>query len=687
MAESLFCPLRAAIPDQAMITDWFIRCFVLLYLMSVSATVCAASRVTLLLDDIHGSAFDAKAVKVSFNQSASLMEVRLGEVVLQGRTWQNLQFVCHSFRTGDSAVHCDRGVLKLSESTSIPVVFFLSFHKKTLEVLIRPEPDEHWKLVVNWGGATRETMLTITNGRLIRIAQWLPADEKLPVPGNGLLNGVVRFHGNTVRTDAMEVSLDVDGMAFANSSGLHAGENISTDIHARATRKGDTWQWQANVDWKSGAVFWEPLYFTGSGHQMEASGEIDASSIRVSQGRFLLRGIGSVALAATVDRPSLMVRDLDFRADNLDLAELFSQVFKPFLVNTSLAEVKAAGHADVWLRMRNGISEQLTFKLRDASLRDQRERFEFHGIHADIPWQAQGLTIAGIDIQSGHVFNVPFGKTQVPLHITGTRRFDISKMTVPVLDGALVLDEFSALYENDALEWVFSGQLLPVSMQKLTEALKIQQMRGILSGVIPRASYARSAFRVDGALQFRIFDGAGEVSNLTIFEPMGRAPHLLADVDVRNIDLSLLTGTFSFGNVQGRVDVKARNLELSNWKPVSFEASLASSPGNYPRRISQAAVQNITSLGGRGAAAAVQRSFLRFFDNFDYQEVGLSCTLRKNTCMMDGISATPKGGFYMVKGSGVPAMNVIGYNHAVNWKELVERLQQITETNDVPVVR
>lgn len=649
--------------------------------------VGAASQVTLLLDDIHGSAFDAKAVRVSVNQSASLMEVRLGEVVLQGRTWRNLQFLCHSFRTGDNAVQCDRGLLKLSESTSVPVVFSLSFRKKILEVSIRPEPDEHWKLVVNWGSAARETLLTITHGQLIRIAQWLPADEKLPVPGNGILNGVIRLHGNAAGTDTAEVSLDVDDMAFADSTGLHAGENISTDIHARAIRKGHAWQWLANVDWKSGAVFWEPLYFTGSGHRMEANGEIDTSSIRVSQGRIVLHGIGSVALAATVDRPSLLMRDLDFRADNLDLAELFSQVFKPFLVNTSLAEVKAAGHADVWLRMRNGVSEQLTFRLRDASLRDQRERFEFHGIHADIPWQAQGLTVAGIDIRSGHVFNVPFGKVQVPLHITGTRRFDISKVTVPVLDGALALDEFSALYENDALEWAFSGRLLPVSMQKLTEALKIQQMRGMLSGVIPRASYARSVFRVDGALQFRIFDGAGEVSNLAIFEPMGRAPHLLADVDVRGIDLSLLTGTFSFGNVQGRVDVKARNLELNNWKPVSFEASLASSPGDYPRRISQAAVQNITALGGKGAAAAVQRSFLRFFDDFDYQELGLSCTLRKNTCMMDGIGTTSKGGFYMVKGSGIPAMNVIGYNHAVNWKELVERLQQITETNDVPVIR
>lgn len=661
--------------------------FFLLSLMSAPAVVCAASQVTLLLDDIRGSAFDAKAVRISFNQAASLMEVMLGEVVLHGRTWKNLQFTCHAFRTDHDAIRCDRGLLKLSGSMSVPVVFSVSSRTRTLEAVIQPGPDEYWKLVVSWGSAARETALTITNGRLIRIAQWLPAGETLPVPGNGILNGVIRFHGNAARTDTVEVSLDVDDMAFADSTGLHAGENISTDIHARATRQGQAWQWQADVNWQNGAIFWEPLYFTGSGHQVKAAGEIDENHIRVSQGHILLRGIGPVALSATVDRPSLLLRDMDFRADNLDLAELFSQVFRPFLVHTSLAEVKAAGHADVWVRMRNGVSEQLTFRLRNASLRDQRERFAFQGIHADIPWQSQGLTLASIQLEGGHVFHVPFGKTEMPLQITGTRRFDIAKMTVPVLDGALVLDEFSALYEKDALEWAFRGQLLPVSMQKLTEALKIQPMRGMLSGVIPRASYARSAFKVDGALQFRIFDGTGEVSNLAIFEPMGRAPHLLADLDIRGIDLSLLTGTFSFGNVQGRVDVRAKNMELRNWKPVSFEASLASSPGNYPRRISQAAVQNITELGGRGAAAAIQRSFLRFLDNFDYQKLGVSCTLRKNTCMMDGADPAPQGGFYMVKGSGVPVLNVIGYNHAVNWKELVERLQQITETNDVPVIR
>ena len=69
---------------------------------------------------------------------------------------------------------------------------------------------------------------------------------------------------------------------------------------------------------------------------------------------------------------------------------------------------------------------------------------------------------------------------------------------------------------------------------------------------------------------------------MEVLDPMGRAPSLVADLDMRNLDLDLLTGMFSFGNMQGRIDVAVNGLELFDWKPIKFDASLVSSPGNYP---------------------------------------------------------------------------------------------------------
>jgi hypothetical protein len=133
------------------------------------------------------------------------------------------------------------------------------------------------------------------------------------------------------------------------------------------------------------------------------------------------------------------------------------------------------------------------------------------------------------------------------------------------------------------------------------------------------------------------------------------------------------------------VDVDVKGLELVRWKPVRFDARLESSPGDYSRTISQRAVENISALGGAGAAA-LQRSFLRFFERFRYRRLGLSCRLAGGVCEMGGVAEAP-GGYVIVEGGGIPAITVIGYNRAVGWSELLERLQRITQENVRPVIQ
>jgi hypothetical protein len=267
-------------------------------------------------------------------------------------------------------------------------------------------------------------------------------------------------------------------------------------------------------------------------------------------------------------------------------------------------------------------------------------------------------------------------------------------MEAPLLDGKLTLENFSAIRQGQAQaslpgwRWQFSGDLSPISMEQLTRALGIQPMRGTLSGKIPRVTFDGSAIEVQGALLLNVFDGTVLVWNLKALEPFGSAPSLMADVDMRNLDLDLLTGAFSFGNMEGRIDVAVHDLELFDLKPVKFDARLVSSPGDYSRRISQRAVQSISSLGGVGAAAAIQRSFLRVFDEFGYSQIGWSCTLRNGVCDMGGIESEPMPhGYLIVKGGGIPAITVIGYNRRVDWRELVSRLQRITDANARPVLQ
>ena len=175
------------------------------------------------------------------------------------------------------------------------------------------------------------------------------------------------------------------------------------------------------------------------------------------------------------------------------------------------------------------------------------------------------------------------------------------------------------------------------------------------------------------------------MTNLTMQNPLGITPILNADIALRNLDLGSLTRTFSFGAIEGKLDGDIDDLQLQNWKPVKFDAVVQSSPGKYPKKISQRAVENISALGGAGAAA-IQRSFLQFFKQFNYEKMGLSCKLRNDVCEMNGIAST-QGGYVIVKGSGIPAITVLGYNHTVGWSELLARIKRVTDGNSKAIVK
>lgn len=211
-------------------------------------------------------------------------------------------------------------------------------------------------------------------------------------------------------------------------------------------------------------------------------------------------------------------------------------------------------------------------------------------------------------------------------------------------------------------------------------------MLGTLAGSIPRISYDNREITADGALVFHVFDGNVVATKLKLADPFGRAPRLYGNLNMSDLDLDLLTRTFSFGNMQGRIDVDVNGLELQDWQPVRFDAHVYSSVGNYPKKISQRAVENISALGGAGAVAALQRSYLSFFKNFGYERIGWRCRLRNGVCRMGGIDDGNGMSYVLVKGGGIPAITVMGYNRNVGWDELLTRLKRVMQSNVKPVV-
>ena len=97
-------------------------------------------------------------------------------------------------------------------------------------------------------------------------------------------------------------------------------------------------------------------------------------------------------------------------------------------------------------------------------------------------------------------------------------------------------------------------------------------------------------------------------------------------------------------------------------------------------------MDNLSSIGG-GPTALLSSTFLRFFEDFGYDELGLSCVLSNNVCSMNGVGPAPNGGYYIVKGSGLPRIDVIGFSRKVDFPQLLRRLEAVTNSGGATIGR
>ena len=152
-----------------------------------------------------------------------------------------------------------------------------------------------------------------------------------------------------------------------------------------------------------------------------------------------------------------------------------------------------------------------------------------------------------------------------------------------------------------------------------------------------------------------------------------------------------LTEVLDFGSITGRLDGHVHDLRLVDWTPVAFDAEMHSvrRPG-VKQRISQRAVQNISSVGDSSFVGSLQGRLIGLFNDFGYARLGISCRLANEVCTMAGLgdSLSSQGGnsFTIVAGAGLPRLDVVGFNRQVDWPTLVERLEAVGKGDVKPVV-
>ncbi len=659
----------------------------------IAAPTVAIERLQFAIADIRHPAFEADNLRIAYQPGA--VRIDIARLAVGERSWRELRLECAGAKVDRQRLACADGRLYV-QNRPLPLRFDLDYRIDSADATLRVRAGSENRIdaVLRAG----KTLSGAVSGLSIAEAlAWLPAATREQAAGllalkpAGRIDG--RFEWNAGASSGGSERLMVAGRlgdgAFSSADGLQAGEELGLEFRVEARGGGARWDWQAHANWARGAIFVDPFY-VAAGSVLDAEGRLDGDRLQVRAARLALDGVEQITANGSFDLGARRLRSGALTIANADLALVGPRWLAPLLAPASVDRLVFSGRVSAGLRFADGRLAEADARFEQAgfALRDREgSRLAFGPVDGLLPWRADGRSEARLAIGGGRWEKLSLGPFVLQAAVE-PQAISFARTEIALLDGAVVLEGLRLRQQADG--WAGEGSVFvePVSMPLLTAALDLPTMQGVLSASIPGLWVRPREIGLDGALVIQVFDGYLQATGLKVREPFGVAAHLSANIEGRRLDLAQITDTFSFGSISGLVDVDVRGLELLRWRPAAFEARVVSSPGRYPRRISQRAVQNISALGGAGAMAALQRGVLSFFDSFGYREVGFHCVLKGEVCNLSGIAGSERadGGFVLVRGGGIPALDVIGYNRRVDWPELVERLQRIIRDNVPPEV-
>lgn len=664
---------------------------VLLVLLLSLAPTQAIDRLTLRVADVQGPELVAHGISFVFDAREARAVLSIERLSVGGRGFRALELRCGKAALSLSGLIC-REARGRAGGGPLPMLVDVEADLDAQRIALVLRPD---------GGGRVDLRYALEDGAHARLIDvpftvlqewvraWAPELSRRVAPFKpaGRLSGELGWSGD----DRLAVGVRVDEAAFGTADGLRAGEDLALEVGVDARRVGRAWQWRATLDWQQGAAYWHPL-FLEAGPRLRAEGRLDRGQMRVEQLGLEMDGVGRVSASLNGDLAALDAISAVVDIEGADLAVLGPRILAPLLAPARMEQLRFSGRADGRLRVEAGGLKSAEVGLQaagiDLAAAGGGTGVALGPVSGRIDWARGSRGAARLEVGGGRWEKLALGAFTVDAALVdgGIR---VPRLRVPVLDGALVVDALELSQAEGGWQGRGSVVIEPVSMPQLSAALDLPIMAGVLSASLPGLRLTPGELAFEGALVVSVFDGYLRATGLRLREPFGVASHLSADLEARHVDLAQLTETFSFGSMSGFIDADVHGLELVRWRPVAFDARIVSSPGDYRRRISQRAVENISALGGAGAMAAIQRSLLGLFESFGYREIGLRCRLAGGVCLMGGIEGgeRPAGGFVIVRGGGVPALDVIGYNRRVDWNELTDRLQRVVAENVAPEVR
>ncbi len=682
--------------------------FPILFLALFACDLQAVDRMEIQLGRISGEGISAEAVTLNVqwqegeSDTFTVEGKSLTHPLLPFPLEQPFHLQCKRGRFDEREIRCDEGKASINHpalaSTSFDITF--NFNKDTQHIVLTVN-----NVILKQGSLNLEAhsdqgrwQAEITGTRVGVASAGALLKDALPWLGGHKLGGraniQAQLEGGKEGVEKAGWQLQLAKGAIEDPAGAYLAEGLAGTWSGSASRNGTRrWQGRQQIRLTEGALLNPYFYLAPEGSPIAAnfgfSYRASDRKLEVTDLNYLHKGVLELSLSAGwLLEKEESLQHLKLKTGAVKLPLLYRHYLQPVLAGTLLEEVELYGGARLQIDRTSQKRYRAELELKDAYLEEGKRRFAFYGVNGRlISTSGRSAEVSRLSWDGGHLLErMEFGKIDAQLQLEdGGLRLQ-NPIALPVLDGNLAVETLELEQKGEEPEVAFQGAVNGISMNAFSQSVEWPLLAGQLSGTIPRVSYKGGNLQVDGEMLVRVFDGEISVKDLHLEDLFGVLPRASANLELRNLDLEVLTRTFSFGKITGRLGGYVRDLSLEGWESVSFDALLETPEGDKsPHRISQRAVENISNLGGAGLSGAISRAFMRVLDEFKYARLGISCRLKNGVCEMGGIGPG-KGGYYLVKGGGIPRIDIIGFNRQIDWDTLVTKLKEISQQPE-PVIR
>jgi hypothetical protein len=384
---------------------------------------------------------------------------------------------------------------------------------------------------------------------------------------------------------------------------------------------------------------------------------------------------------------------------NLDQLEI-KKIFKIFVkepladANPDLALLAPNGKGNLKILL-NGSLEKADLKgkleLDNFSLKLSEETAGLEGLDLKLPlaykWGAKGtsgspthpwgsLKISLLDLPGLKMTNL-----NMPIRLR-PNLLELGKgLSIPLFGGNLQLrnieikEPLSANYQG-----LMEARLDNLDLARLAPGL----LKGHLKGAWRKARITAKELAVRGSLKGALYQGDLMLSNLRVLRPFSPGREIGLNLKVLAMDLKGLSQALGAGIVTGRVDLELNNLRLAYGQPIAFDLKVLSQTApDVPQKVSIQAVNSISVVGtGSGLTGLGVGLFKTFMQEFPYEKIGFSCSLKNDVFSVRGL-IKEDGVEYLVKKPPFLGINVVNRNRRnhISFKDMADRLQRVTEKN------